>query len=125
MPNLLMPQNIIYLRVFILVREEKQGNSLIIEGVNLPSTRTELLVRKKLPEPLATQKCYLCSLGLDVKHTDVLILSQFVRSDGCMLPRRITGLCKRQQKKMGTMVSMAQKAGKKLFNNTYSHHKAS
>lgn len=42
---------------------------------------------------------------------DVLILSQFVRTDGCMLPRRITGLCKAQQKRIGTMVTMAQKAG--------------
>jgi small subunit ribosomal protein S18 len=41
----------------------------------------------------------------------VLILSQFVRSDGCMLPRRITGLCKIQQKKMSSLVTMAQKAG--------------
>lgn len=56
--------------------------------------------------------CPACTLGLDIKHTDVLILSQYVRSDGCMLPRRVTGLCKRQQKKIGTMVTMAQKAGK-------------
>jgi small subunit ribosomal protein S18 len=42
---------------------------------------------------------------------DVLILSQFVRSDGCMLPRRITGLCRLQQKRVSNMVSMAQKAG--------------
>ena len=42
---------------------------------------------------------------------DVLILSQFVRSDGCMIPRRITGLCKMQQKKIGILVAMAQKAG--------------
>lgn len=42
---------------------------------------------------------------------DVLILSQFLRADGCMLPRRITGLCKMQQKRIGTMVAMAQKAG--------------
>lgn len=53
----------------------------------------------------------MCSLNIDVKHTDVLILSQFVRSDGCMLPRRITGLCKRQQKRVSNMVAMAQKAG--------------
>ena len=77
--------------------------------------------------------CYMCKLNLDVKHTvsplntialqvlkliifsikiqDVLILSQFLRSDGCMLPKRITGLCKRQQKRIGTMVTMAHKAG--------------
>jgi small subunit ribosomal protein S18 len=55
--------------------------------------------------------CPKCTLGLDIKHTDVLILSQYVRSNGTMLPRRITGLCKRQQKRIGTMVTMAQRAG--------------
>jgi small subunit ribosomal protein S18 len=55
--------------------------------------------------------CPECTLGLDIRHTDVLILSQYVRKDGCMLPRRITGLCKTQQKRIGTMVTMAQKAG--------------
>jgi small subunit ribosomal protein S18 len=56
--------------------------------------------------------CPECTLGLEIKHTDVLILSQFLRPDGCMLPRRVTGLCKRQQKRISTMVAMAQKAGK-------------
>ncbi|XP_028030087.1 28S ribosomal protein S18a, mitochondrial [Bombyx mandarina] len=107
------------------IRERTEGTNLVIEGVTLPSPRTELLVRPpnvtpplpnidlsltKLPSS-EKPPCYMCALGLDVKHTDVLILSQFVRSDGCMLPKRITGLCKRQQKKIGKMVSMAQKAG--------------
>lgn len=55
--------------------------------------------------------CPECTLGLDIKHTDVLILSQYVREDGCMLPARITGLCRRQQKRIGMLVTMAQKAG--------------
>lgn len=66
---------------------------------------------KMLKPACTTTFCPECTLGLDIKHTDVLILSQYVRSDGCMLPRRITGLCHRQQKKMGTLVTMAQKAG--------------
>ncbi|VVC90816.1 28S ribosomal protein S18a, mitochondrial [Leptidea sinapis] len=114
------------LRVFSITKqlnlkefqESRNGNKLIIEAVSVPSTRTDLLVRADkiqdlTPAVIDAEKpvCYLCKLGLDIKHTDVLILSQFVRSDGCMLPRRITGLCSRQQKKVGTMVSMAQKAG--------------
>lgn len=55
--------------------------------------------------------CPLCALKLDVKHTDVLILSQFVRPDGCMLPRRITGLCSKQQLRVKYLVAMSQKAG--------------
>ncbi|CAG9786900.1 unnamed protein product [Diatraea saccharalis] len=101
------------------LREQKDGSKLVIEGVTLPSLRAQLLVRAQNTNPslvpsegnIEKKPCYMCALGLDVKHTDVLILSQFVRSDGCMLPRRITKLCRRQQKKIGTMVTMAQKAG--------------
>lgn len=100
---------------------------MVVEGVSVPSPRAELLVRsEKIPSLVDANKdaltshgqstekpqCYMCALGLDVKHTDVLILSQFVRSDGCMLPKRVTGLCMRQQKKIGKLVTMAQKAGK-------------
>lgn len=97
------------------IRSHIDGSNVVIEGVTVPSARTELLIRPEklniIPETFEKPPCYMCSLGLDVKHTDILILSQFVRSDGCMLPRRITGLCRRQQKKIGTMVAMAQKAG--------------
>ncbi|CAH2229249.1 28S ribosomal protein S18a, mitochondrial [Pararge aegeria] len=98
------------------IHEYKEGSTLIVEATSVPSPNTELLVRaEKIKDLTPAEKpehtCYMCALDLDVKHTDVLILSQFVRSDGCMLPRRITGLCRRQQKKIGKMVSMAQKAG--------------
>ncbi|KAI8437059.1 hypothetical protein MSG28_010428 [Choristoneura fumiferana] len=100
------------------IKEQREGTTLVVEAVTAASPRSELLVRaEKIKDlvPIVTEAsakpCYMCALGLDVKHTDVLILSQFVRTDGCMLPRRITGLCRRQQKKIGKMVSMAQKAG--------------
>lgn len=44
-----------------------------------------------------------------------MILSQFVRKDGCMLPRRVTGLCKPSQYKISTLVSMAHVAGTSLI----------
>uniref|UniRef100_A0A6M2DDJ9 Large ribosomal subunit protein mL66 n=1 Tax=Xenopsylla cheopis TaxID=163159 RepID=A0A6M2DDJ9_XENCH len=91
------------------IRETRTDKELIIEGITVPSPREHLLYK---PQVDGDKKvCFLCATGLDVKHTDVLILSQFLRSDGCMLPRRITGLCKRQQRRIGTMVTMAQKAG--------------
>ncbi|KAF7990672.1 hypothetical protein HCN44_000477 [Aphidius gifuensis] len=65
----------------------------------------------KLKENVGNGSCLLCSTGVDVKHTDVLILSQFLKSNGGVLPRRITGLCKVQQKRVGIMITMAQKAG--------------
>ncbi|KAK4884013.1 hypothetical protein RN001_000284 [Aquatica leii] len=87
------------------VFETREGNSLVIKGVHAESGREPFLLKN------VSEACPVCSSGLDIKHTDVLILSQFVRSDGCMLPRRITGLCTKQQKRMSTLVTMAQKAG--------------
>lgn len=86
---------------------QKQEDSVVIHAVTSDSPRQALLLK----EACQPKFCPECSLGLEIKHTDVLILSQYVRSDGCMLPRRITGLCRRQQRKMGTLVTMAQKAG--------------
>lgn len=80
-----------------------------IEGEYKASPREGQLL-KQVSEP-GKKFCLKCTLGLDVKHTDVLILSQYLRSDGCMLPRRITGLCNVQQKYMGELVRMAHKAG--------------
>ncbi|XP_066143610.1 large ribosomal subunit protein mL66 [Euwallacea fornicatus] len=88
------------------IKEVQKGNELVIYGEYSPSAREPFLLKNIDPS-----KCPVCASGLDIKHTDVLILSQFLRSDGCMLPRRITGLCKMQQKRVGTLVTMAQKAG--------------
>jgi len=89
------------------IRESKVNEKLLIEGVYKESPRLQNLLEEAKKENF----CPECTLGLDIKHTDVLILSQYVRGDGCMLPRRVTGLCKRQQRKIGTLVTMAQKAG--------------
>ncbi|XP_061756748.1 39S ribosomal protein S18a, mitochondrial isoform X2 [Nerophis ophidion] len=43
--------------------------------------------------------------------TDVLLLSQFINSDGGMLPRKITGLCLEEHKKIVVCVKMAHRAG--------------
>ncbi|GLH13796.1 Uncharacterized protein GBIM_18292 [Gryllus bimaculatus] len=90
------------------IKETKEGKILVVEGVNVSSPREPYLI--KVPQG-DDKPCPVCSLGLEVKHTDVLILSQFVRPDGCMLPQRITGLCIAQQRRIGTLVTMAQKAG--------------
>ncbi|KAG8237418.1 hypothetical protein J437_LFUL017525 [Ladona fulva] len=89
------------------IHERKEGNKLIIEGVHVQSPREPLLLKANEE----SGACPMCRSGLDIKHTDVLILSQFLRHDGCMLPRRITGLCRTQQKRIAAMVAMAQKAG--------------
>ncbi|XP_077291209.1 mitochondrial ribosomal protein S18A [Arctopsyche grandis] len=89
-----------------------QNKEMTVEGLRVSSPREHWLVKPTTDVTVGDRKpCYMCALDLDVKHTDVLILSQFVRSDGCMLPKRITGLCSMQQKKIGVMVQMAHRAG--------------
>ncbi|KAL1140168.1 hypothetical protein AAG570_000100, partial [Ranatra chinensis] len=83
----------------------KEGNQLTVEGRIVPSPRQPFLIKS------TSDACPVCATNLDIKHTDVLILSQFVRNDGCMLPRRITGLCRLQQRRISSLVAMAQKAG--------------
>lgn len=85
----------------------KKENDLIITGEIVPSGREPYLFVTK-----HEKACPVCASELNIKHTDVLILSQFVRSDGCMLPRRVTGLCRSQQKRISTLVTMAHKAGR-------------
>ncbi|XP_011167740.1 28S ribosomal protein S18a, mitochondrial [Solenopsis invicta] len=91
-----------YLREIIKKKEDKV---LTIEGVKVPHKQEHLLLK------FNSKACPLCAAGVNVKHTDVLILNQFVRSNGGVLPRRITGLCKVQQKRISVLVTMAQKAG--------------
>lgn len=99
-----------------LVKTEKVDKCLEISAEYKPSPREGLLM-KEVKEP-GKKFCPKCTLGLDIKHTDVLILSQYLRSDGCMLPRRVTGLCAVQQRYIGSLVAMAQKAGKPIMRFT-------
>lgn len=99
-------------KIKILVEVTQEKDQLIVKGKIIPTGRENLLVPEYVECKKNGQKfCPECTLGLDIKHTDVLILSQYLRSDGGMHPRRVTGLCKRMQKRIGTMVIMAHKAG--------------
>lgn len=100
------------LHLLVEVNQDEAKQAITIKGTYIKSPNEPLLVKEYTECQKNGQRfCPECTLGLDIKHTDVLILSQYVRADGLMLPRRTTGLCKRQQKRIGTMVTMAQKAG--------------
>ncbi|XP_067131160.1 large ribosomal subunit protein mL66-like [Centruroides vittatus] len=95
------------LRLKEIVHTE-QENMTVIEAVKVKSPR-EGKVLKAMTDSKA---CPLCKLGLkNIKHTDVLILSQFIASDGSVLPSKVTGLCGRQHRKICILVNQAQKAG--------------
>ncbi|CAK9809275.1 28S ribosomal protein S18a, mitochondrial [Anthophora plagiata] len=85
--------------------EKEEGDTLTIEAIIKEDKNDERFLKPK------NGACPICSSGIDIKHTDVLILNQFVTSEGCILPRRITGLCKIQQKRISSLILMAQSAG--------------
>lgn len=98
-----------------VIVEQKNGVLEISADIK-PSPRESYLIKELKQSKNSglcsdTKFCPKCTLGLDIKHTDVLILSQYLRSDGTMMPRRITGLCATQQRNIGTMVLMARHSG--------------
>ncbi|XP_055607717.1 28S ribosomal protein S18a, mitochondrial-like [Uranotaenia lowii] len=113
--NLLRPARFLSLSAVSRLKEYKEEvikDSLVVSADYVPSPRSDQLLQQAAEaKKLGQHFCPQCTLGLDIKHTDVLILSQYLRDDGCMLPRRVTGLCKRQQRRISAMVTMAQKAG--------------
>ncbi|XP_026551343.1 39S ribosomal protein S18a, mitochondrial [Pseudonaja textilis] len=88
------------------VVETTEGNTTtiegkIIDGVEIPSP----------PNP--SGNCPICRWNLKHKYDymDVLLLSQFITSEGEMIPRNITGLCEEEHKKIRVCVEMAHRAG--------------
>ncbi|XP_057411441.1 39S ribosomal protein S18a, mitochondrial isoform X2 [Balaenoptera acutorostrata] len=63
--------------------------------------------------PNPSGQCPICRWNLKYKYTyeDVLLLSQFIRPHGGMLPRRVTGLCQEEHRKIEECVKMAHRAG--------------
>nr|XP_046228847.1 39S ribosomal protein S18a, mitochondrial [Scatophagus argus] len=88
------------------VVEKKEGNATTIEAQIL-----DILAGPQPPNPAAKCPIYRWNLQHKYNYTDVLLLSQFIRSDGGMLPRRITGLCLEEHRKIAICVQMAHRAG--------------
>ncbi|RTG82282.1 small subunit ribosomal protein S18 [Schistosoma bovis] len=79
----------------VLVPSEREGKVVCLDGFGDPRDR----------DPISR-------LGLNIRHTDVRILSQFLRPDGTVLPRRISGISCRSQIHLELMIERARKAGK-------------
>ncbi|EUB55913.1 28S ribosomal protein S18a [Echinococcus granulosus] len=80
------------------------------EGVRCKSERSaHLLDMTGLGDPRITDP--IIRLGLKLRHTDVLILSQFLRPDGTILPREVSGLTKSSQLYVEMLIERAQNAG--------------
>ncbi|XP_068609942.1 large ribosomal subunit protein mL66 [Brachionichthys hirsutus] len=88
------------------VVEKREGQTTTIEGHILTTP-----AGSEPPNPSAKCPIYRWNLQHKYNYTDVLLLRQFIRSDGGMLPRRITGLCTEEHKKIAICVKMAHRAG--------------
>ncbi|XP_052769064.1 39S ribosomal protein S18a, mitochondrial-like [Mya arenaria] len=97
------------------VVETTNGNVTVIEGRKFDSDRKDQLLKVQG----AGEKCVLCRLNLDIKYTDVLILSQFLREDGDVVSRQLSGLCYHQQSRIKKLVHQAHSAG--LMQNLRPH----
>uniref|UniRef100_A0A8D1JR86 Large ribosomal subunit protein mL66 n=2 Tax=Sus scrofa TaxID=9823 RepID=A0A8D1JR86_PIG len=94
-------------RGFREVVEILDGKTTIIEG------RITETPQESPNPPNPTGQCPICRWNLKHKYNyeDVLLLSQFIRPHGGMLPRRITGLCQEEHLKIEECVKMAHRAG--------------
>ncbi|XP_053246928.1 28S ribosomal protein S18a, mitochondrial-like [Podarcis raffonei] len=88
------------------VVETTERNTTIIEGKVLE-------VEEAPTPPNPSGQCPICHWNLKHKYSykDVLLLSQFITSEGRMLPRRVTGLCTEEHRKVEVCVKMAHQAG--------------
>uniref|UniRef100_A0A2K6F062 Large ribosomal subunit protein mL66 n=1 Tax=Propithecus coquereli TaxID=379532 RepID=A0A2K6F062_PROCO len=94
-------------RGFREVVEIQEGKTTIIEG------RITATPKESPNPPNPSGQCPICRWNLKHKYdyVDVLLLSQFIRPHGGMLPRKITGLCQEEHRKIAECVKMAHRAG--------------
>jgi len=96
------------------VIQTEKGNQIVVEVVEAPvekptSTSTSTSTRLFSDE----HACSLCTCHVPVKisYRDVLILEQFMRSDGTVLPQSLTGLCGSQQLRIERCIMQAHWSG--------------
>lgn len=101
--------------------EDKNSNTITIEGKYLDSKEIfgsevlNLTSDENYQENDCIMKpCVFCELekrDIKVQYTDVLVLRQFLTENGQILPRKVTGLCKNQHRKIIVLAKQAKHAG--------------
>lgn len=87
------------------IKVTDDNNELTIEGVLHEEDNSNYV-----PPENMDHSCPIRSRGIQVTYEDVLILRQFMHSDGEVLPRDVTGLCTREHIKVTNAIKMAQRA---------------
>ena len=102
--------------------EDKSKNEIIIEGKYIDTVDQfgkkifdfSTMASDSIHSHPDLRPCALCELekrDIFVQYTDILVLRQFLQEDGFPLPRKVTGLCKKQQKKLIVLLKHARAAG--------------
>ncbi|CAI4232070.1 unnamed protein product [Auanema sp. JU1783] len=87
--------------------ESTKDNVTVVEVVKSEKESTQ---NNLFTNPNLCSLCT-CNLPISLSYSDVLILEQFMRPDGTVLPRQLTGLCRKQQLKLERCVMQAHWAG--------------
>ncbi|XP_033125955.1 39S ribosomal protein S18a, mitochondrial-like [Anneissia japonica] len=88
------------------VQETTEGDVTTVEAEYVSATAATKFINEEYKDA-----CPICRLNLKVTYKDVLILSQFIKEDGSMLPKRITGVCSKQHLNLVECIKRAHKAG--------------
>ncbi|KRX34518.1 28S ribosomal protein S18a, mitochondrial, partial [Trichinella britovi] len=89
------------------VFEKIDGNNVTVSAEILKSDESNFTRQF----PSHQDGCSLCRLGLELSFMDVLILRQFMRNDGTVLPQQLTKLCTKQQRIVERLVMQAHLSG--------------
>ncbi|KAH7731507.1 Protein MRPS-18A [Aphelenchoides avenae] len=90
-----------------VIEETVSGSEITVELKDVPEDPSAKFVER---DPSRCTLCT-CNVPVKIKYTDVLVLEQFMREDGTVLPKELTGLCKKQQLLVERCVMQAHWAG--------------
>lgn len=92
-------------RAYREIKVSEDNNEFTIQGVLHEEDNSNYV-----PPENTEDSCPIRSRGIQVTYEDVLILRQFMHSDGEILPQEVTGLCDREHIKVSNAIKMAQRA---------------
>lgn len=96
------------------IKHTEDGNKIVVEGVHLSQPNASKTALTTTGCNSGQANCHpFCRSPIvgQVKHTDVLILDQFVDSKGQMYSQEELEICSRQWSRVWKLVQMCQRAG--------------
>ncbi|KAI3388166.1 hypothetical protein SNEBB_009889, partial [Seison nebaliae] len=92
----------------IVYEKNEDGKEITIRGKQYDKTAENVL---KDENGKLLCLCRLEDKGIRIHYTDVLVLRQFINSDGDVLPRHLTGICYEKFQLIHRLVDKAKRAG--------------